>query len=334
VRRRRTTSLRSGGRVGPYVLEERIGRGGFGEVWRARHEISALVAAVKLPRDAQLLDALHREGALTGKLDHPLVVAAIEAGLDDDPPWIAFRWIDGASLRERIRRGALAVEAALDVYGDVLSALTHAHGEGVVHGDVKPENVLLDAEGRAHLTDFGLGRAVGEVAASVALSGRNETTTGVSLSGTIEYMAPEQRRGPPEAQSDLYALAIVLFEMLTGALPEGAESPSDLRPGLDPRIDELFHRGHARRERRYASAAEALRHLDRVLESRRETGRTCPGCGAESVAGEYFCDRCGTRLRADLDRCACGHLPENGDTFCIRCGKERHGGRTDRSSAG
>jgi serine/threonine protein kinase len=78
------------------VLEERIGRGGFGEVWRARHEISALVAAVKLPRDAQLLDALHREGALTGKLDHPLVVAAIEAGLDDDPPWIAFRWIDGA----------------------------------------------------------------------------------------------------------------------------------------------------------------------------------------------------------------------------------------------
>jgi serine/threonine protein kinase len=310
------------------MLVERIGRGGFGEVWRGRHEMSGRDAAVKFPRDRDVLDALRREGALGRTLSHPLIVEVLDVGLGEDPPWVAFRHVRGESLRVSIRHGPLPTETALSIYGDVLSALAHAHGQGVVHGDVKPENIIVDREGRAHLTDFGLGMAVGEVAGAAVVAGRRETAEGLSISGTVEYLAPEQRRGESgSAQADLYTLAVVLFEMLTGALPEGSEAPSDLRPGLDPRVDDLFLGGHARRGRRYASASEALSELDAVLRARETTARTCEGCGWTAEADEYFCIRCGRQLRADLDACACGFLPEVGDRYCIRCGGETHAGR-------
>jgi eukaryotic-like serine/threonine-protein kinase len=327
VRPSRAAEIAAGGRVGDFVLVERIGRGGFGEVWLARHELSAQDAAIKFPRDRDVLDALRREDALAATLSHPLIVEVLASGLLEDPPWVAFRYIRGESLREAILRGPLPTDAALGVYGDVLSALAHAHGQSVVHGDVKPENIILDGEGRAHLTDFGLGRIVGEVAGAAVAAGRRETAEGLSISGTVEYMAPEQRRGEDgSARSDLYTLAVVLFEMLTGALPEGAESPSDLRPGLDPRVDALFFSGHARHGHRYTSAGEALADLDEVLASRETSARTCESCGWKADADEYFCIRCGHQLRANLDRCACGFLPEVGDRHCIRCGGEAHAG--------
>jgi serine/threonine protein kinase len=325
---RRATAVRSGDRFGDWRVERRLGRGGFGEVWLGRHELSGQPAAVKFPRRRDVLEALRREGGLVGKLAHPLVVETLGANLDGKPPWIAFRYVEGESLREKIRRGTLGVDVALGIYGDVLAALGHAHGEGVIHGDLKPENILVDAEGRAHLTDFGLGIAVGQIVSSVAVAGTSRTEDGLSVSGSLEYMAPEQRRGEGAAVgSDLYAAALILFEMLTGALPEGAESPSDLRPGLDPRVDDLFHRGHARPERRCRSTAEALEHLDAVLRARDEGERTCAECGAVAQAGEHYCDRCGSRLRADAGRCACGFLPEVGDRYCIRCGRETDAGR-------
>jgi len=325
VRARSLRALAAGRRVGDFVLESRIGLGGFGEVWRARHRIDGRPAAVKFPRNPELRGALRREGTLSAELDHPLIVRRLAEDLDAEPPWVAFRYVDGPNLRERILDGALPVEDALSIYGDVLAALDHAHRNGVIHGDVKPENILLDADGRAHLADFGIGLVVEEIATKVATSGRRRTSEGISISGTLEYLAPEQQRGEAsDFRSDLYTVAMVLFEMLTGALPEGSERPSDLRPGLHPDLDRLVARGRARRDRRYASAAEAIADLDAVLRRRRAGGQVCGACGAPAREAEYFCIVCGAQLRADLERCDCGFDPDSGDRFCIRCGKEQH----------
>lgn len=264
-----------GRRISEYVLLEKIGEGGFGEVWKARHHVLNDVVAVKIPTDATYVDQLRNEGTIQRALRHPNIVQTI--GLDPaaDPPYFVMEFVEGGNLRQRLRGGPLPLQEAVDLARQILEALAFAHEYGVVHRDLKPENVLLAPGGdgaryRVKVADFGLGRAVELVATSLHLSGRYSTSEGKAISGTLDYMAPEQKKGAPaDAKSDLYAFGLVLYEMLTGELPVGAfRYPSEIFPDIPRGIDEVLRKCLAAAPAdRFANAAEVRQGLESAVGS-------------------------------------------------------------------
>ncbi|MBI4576092.1 MAG: protein kinase [Planctomycetes bacterium] len=277
--------LEAGQRVSEYLLEERVGSGGFGEVWRARHHLwPEQVVAIKLPTEPEFVRQLRREGVIQHKLESPHVVRTRGCDPSHEPPYLVMDYVDGESLRELLRRrGCLPPAEALGVARQVLEGLSVAHAAGVVHRDLKPENVLVGTDGVVRLTDFGLGRVSERAAASIALSGSVASEAG-GLTGTLRYLAPEQRDDPDEvdARTDVYAFGLVLFEMLSGELPQGGELPSDLVPGLDTRVDEVFRRCYTRREARYADARAVREALE--AGSAPEVVRAAPTAGRKATA--------------------------------------------------
>jgi serine/threonine protein kinase len=206
---------RIGTELGGYRILEQLGRGGTSVVYRAEHVRLGRPAALKLLSpglgDADFSDRFLRESRLAASLDHPSIVPVYDAGEDDGVLWIAMACIEGTDLKTLIREeGALPLRRALFILGQIASALDAAHARGLVHRDVKPANILVGPEDRAYLSDFG---AVKELASA------GMTRTG-SFVGTIEYCAPEQiEGGDVDARTDVYALACVLYEALTGTAP-------------------------------------------------------------------------------------------------------------------
>jgi serine/threonine-protein kinase len=264
---REAPALQAGQRLGEWVLDAPLGRGGFGEVWRARHNaLAENVVAVKVPFDRDHASRLRAEGVIQHLVADPRIVRTLGLDPDHDPPYLVVEYVDGESLRERISRGRLEPAEAIRIAREILVALDAAHARGIVHRDLKPENVLLSKTGEVKLADFGFGSIASDLARELLASGSLRTSEGHDIVGTVRYMAPEQRdpRGPIDARVDLYAWGIVLFEMLTGEAPCGAELPSQVVPGLDARLDQIFRRAYARRESRYPSARAALDDLDAV----------------------------------------------------------------------
>ncbi|GEM_PF-2780379 len=212
-------AMQSGDRLGEYVLQELIGEGGFGEVWKAQTlDYPGPVVAIKIPTKPDCAAALRREGALQNVVDHPNVVRTLSVNTSNDPPYLVSEYVAGESLRRRLDRvKRMTPRDALEVLVQVLAALGAAHRAGVVHRDVKPENVLLGPDGVAKLSDFGLGRITESVASSMALSRGRSLTEGGGIVGTYHYMSPEQMKGQPvDLRSDLYSCGVMLYEMLTG----------------------------------------------------------------------------------------------------------------------
>jgi serine/threonine-protein kinase len=206
---------------GRFRLEEQIGSGGMSTVYRAFDEVLERSVAIKvmhasIAEDGIQLERFRREARTAAKLSHPHVVTVIDAGEDDGHPFIVLEYVEGETLKDRIRRcGPLPVAEAVAYAIEVGRALTAAHGERLVHRDVKPQNVLIDPEGRAKVTDFGISMSLDQVGL---------TATGRVL-GTTDYVSPEQALGEAVTeQSDVYSLGVVLFEMLTGHVPFRAES--------------------------------------------------------------------------------------------------------------
>ena len=209
-----TAAMSAGGpeRVigGRYRLESLLGRGGSAEVWRASDEALERQVALKLVTASGGEDA-HRvgdEARLLAQLSHPGLVPVYDAGTDDHGrPWVVMELVDGETLADTIRRGAVPAERVAEVGARLADALSYVHAQGLVHRDVKPANVLLGKDGRVRLTDFGIARLVD--AAKV-------TATGLTV-GTASYLSPEQVTsdpvGPP---TDIYALGLVLLECLKG----------------------------------------------------------------------------------------------------------------------
>jgi serine/threonine-protein kinase len=248
-------------RIGEYVLEELIGRGAFAEVWRARHHMwSDQIAAVKIPTDSSYIENLRRDGIRVQRLVHPNIVHPIGFDPMAEPPYLISQYIAGGSLRPWASKKRLTVSRAVNALRQVLTALQYAHEQGIIHADIKPDNVLLEptaigsdfAEpGTVKIGDFGIGVA----ALATALSRQG----GAGGNVTLAYVAPELRQGAaPDVKSDIYAVGVILFEMLTGERPTGAELPSEMNADVPRELDEIFRNSYARRERRFETAQQFL----------------------------------------------------------------------------
>jgi len=284
----------AGDRVGEYVLEELLGEGGFGTVWRARHAVlPGKTVAVKLPRDPELVELLRRESILQHGLDHPGVLQVLGVELDGPVPYIVEEYAAGGDLAARLRAGGcLPLERALELFREIVVVIAVAHERGVVHRDLKPANILLDEKSNARVADFGLGRGLAALTESVLQHSTRslDSIAGQSIAGgTWDYMSPEQRARavdaaapPADARADVWALGIILYELLVGERPSG-------RVGLEqfsPALDFVFARCWGPLETRYADARELLRDLDRLRKGKlRVPGPRSPELLADGAAG-------------------------------------------------
>src|SRR5215212_330399 len=206
---------------GRYRLDAQIGTGGMSTVYRAFDTVLERPVAVKLMhRDMaghpDQLERFRREARAVAQLNHPHIVQVIDAGEDENMPYIVFEYVEGETLKDRIRRfGRLPVPEAIAYAIEIAWALGAAHDRGIVHRDVKPQNVLVDEEGSAKVTDFGIARTLDQE--GLTADGR--------VLGTTDYVSPEQALGHAvTGQSDLYSLGVVVFEMLTGDVPFHGEN--------------------------------------------------------------------------------------------------------------
>ena len=221
-------SVSPGTRLGNYLVRSLIGSGGMGEVYlahdeRLRRDVALKLMAPRLDQEAQAVDRFIREALAVSALNHPNIVTIHETGEAAAGRFIVMELVQGRSLREVIREGA-TVDQARDLARQVAEALAVAHAQQIVHRDVKPDNVMVRADGYVKVLDFGLARiAMSQHAGDATISA--ETRTGLVL-GTLGYLSPEQARGEAvTTASDIFALGILLYELLTGQHPFHAPSP-------------------------------------------------------------------------------------------------------------
>ena len=263
---------------GRYRLDAQIGAGGMSTVYRAFDTVLERRVAIKLMHreiaaHTDQLERFRREARAVAQLNHPHIVQVIDAAEDEGTPYIVFEYVEGETLKDRIRRyGRLPISEAVAYAIEIARALGAAHDRQIVHRDVKPQNVLVDEEGSAKVTDFGIARSLTEE--GLTADGR--------VLGTTDYVSPEQALGHDvTGQSDLYSLGIVLFEMLTGDVPFTGENQvavamkhvrDDLpdvqmrRPEVSSALAAVVDRATAKDlRRRYRHDAELIADLEDVL---------------------------------------------------------------------
>jgi eukaryotic-like serine/threonine-protein kinase len=264
---------------GRYRLESKLGSGGMSTVYLAVDEVLDRAVAIKLlhreiSEEADQLERFRREARAAARLSHPNLVGVIDAGEDDGRPYIVFEYIEGRTLKRRLQEeGRLPVDEAVAYAIEIGRGLTAAHARKLVHRDVKPQNVLIDPDGRAKVTDFGIARS---------LESKGLTATGRVL-GTTDYVSPEQAMGEDvDERSDVYSLGVVLYEMLTGDVPFRAETQVGVamkhvnepmpdvqarRPEVSAAVASVVDRATTKDPRdRYGTVAEMVRDLEQTLE--------------------------------------------------------------------
>lgn len=270
-----------GRKIGGYEIIELVGHGGMATVYRARQISMNRVVAVKvLPRqflnDETYMQRFTREVKIVAELEHRNIVPVHDYGEDDGQPYIVMRYMSGGSVDDLLRAGALNLDQIVSIISQIAPALDYAHGKNVLHRDLKPSNVLMDDNGGAYLTDFGIARLMSDV--------DQPTLTTKGVVGTPSYMSPEQAQGQPlDGRSDIYSLGVMLFEMATGQRPFESEtpygiavlqvtakppSPRSLNPSVLPQVEDVILTTMSKkREERYATAARLSDALKTAVES-------------------------------------------------------------------
>jgi eukaryotic-like serine/threonine-protein kinase len=291
---------------GRYQLITRIASGGMGEVYRAQDAVLGREVALKtlhphLARDPGFVDRFRREARAAAVLNHRNIVGVYDWGSTDGTYFMVMEFVRGHNLRSLLARyRRLEPAQAVEVGLQVLSALEHAHGHGIVHRDVKPENILIDQEGTVKVADFGLARAFADSSVSQAEG---------TVTGTVQYLSPEQIQGRPAGpRSDVYSFGIVLFELLTGRTPYSGETsmaiayqhlsssvpaPTAVVPRLPEALDRAVLHATARDPDARPSSAAALREeLARAgaATSPKDSGATVADLAAQIPSAEFAPD--------------------------------------------
>ncbi len=281
-------------RLGPYVIAAPVGAGGMGEVYRARdtrldRDVAIKVLPEQMARDKERILRFEREAKLLASLNHPHIAHIHGFEESDGKKFLVLEYVEGETLSQRLKRGPLPIEEALEVGKQIAEALEAAHEKGVVHRDLKPGNVMVRPDGTVKVLDFGLARAMADDASGAVTVGDSPTITanytrpGVVL-GTAAYMSPEQARGRPlDRRTDIWSFGCVLFECLTGIGPFAGETTTDViakimerDPDYDalpartpPRIRDLLrHCLEKQAKRRLRDIGDALLELDQAVAKR------------------------------------------------------------------
>lgn len=260
---------------GRYEIYERIGSGGMADVYRAYDTIDDRIVAIKILKDefsgnSEFLRRFRNESKAIAVLSHPNIVKVYDVSFGDRMQYIVMEYIDGITLKEYLsRQRGIAWNEALHFTSQILCALQHAHNKGIVHRDIKPQNIMLLPDGTIKVTDFGIARF-----------SRSETRTMTDKAiGSVHYIAPEQARGDlTDEKADIYSVGVMLYEMVTGQLPFEADNavsvaimqlqsdprpPKELNPNIPDGLEEIILRAMQKNpSQRYQSASEMLRDID------------------------------------------------------------------------
>lgn len=264
-------------KIGRYEIKSELGRGGMATVYRAYDPLFEREVALKvLPRemlhDPQFRVRFEREAKTIAALEHPAIVPVYDVGEEDGQPYFVMRYMTGGSLQERIAQGPLSLHETARIFTKLAPALDEAHLKGIVHRDLKPGNILFDRTGEPYISDFGIAKIT---------QAQGATVTGGAIIGTPAYMSPEQAQGEQvDGRSDIYALGVILYEMLSGVQPYQATTPMavvvkhltdpiphilDSNPNLPVDIEPIIEKAMAKnRDERFGAAAELAYAVDEV----------------------------------------------------------------------
>ena len=248
-------TLSQGDQIGQYKIENQIGSGGMATVYRAYHERLDRYVAIKIMHQTFMQEPdfharFEREARIVANLDHPNIVSVYDYDEHDQQPYLIMKFIEGDTLKSKLKDGPLTLEHILEILPKIADALTFAHGLGVLHRDIKPSNIMIDTRGEPYLTDFGLAR--------IAQMGESTMSADMML-GTPQYISPEQAQGLPDLTpaTDVYSLGIILYELVTGQVPfygdntyaivhkqiyAAPPNPSELNPEIPSAIEAILLR--------------------------------------------------------------------------------------------
>ncbi|MCP4361861.1 MAG: serine/threonine protein kinase [Chloroflexi bacterium] len=282
-------------KIDRYEIKNELGRGGMATVFEAYDPRFERQVAVKvLPRefmhDPEFRARFTREARTIAALEHPAIVPVYDFGEEDNQPFLVMRLMNGGSLTDRLQNGPIEIEEAAEILKRIGSALDRAHSQGIVHRDLKPSNILFDHYGEAFLADFGIVRVA---------SASSQLTASGSLVGTPSYMSPEQVYGNKkvDGRADIYALGVILYQMLTGDVPYDADTPArmmmahvmdpiphlmDKRPDLPSDCDQVITKAMAKeRDDRYPTASDLTNDLTAATQKMSRPDLPSPPTAAE-----------------------------------------------------
>jgi predicted Ser/Thr protein kinase len=278
-------------KIGIYEIKSELGRGGMATVYlaydpRFEREVALKVLPREMLHDSQFRVRFEREAKTIAKLEHSAIVPVYDVGEEDGQPYFVMRYMTGGTLSDRLAKGPLSLQDAAHLIERIASALDEAHAKGFIHRDLKPGNILFDRAGEPYISDFGIAK----------FTSSQTNVTGSAIIGTPAYLSPEQAQGEAtiDGRSDIYAVGVILFEMLSGRQPYEADTPMgvvvkqitdpiphilDVNPNLPPGLEEVIEKAMAKnRDERFSTTREMSNALNAVVRGETpESGKTMLG---------------------------------------------------------